>query len=864
MIGSAGTAVLGRRLVRAALACLVAISFLGVPSRSYAASAVGRANSLLARMTLGEELSLVGSDVTGVPRLGIPPLVFSDGPNGVGEGAKNVTSFPNAVDIGASFAPALARRYGQALGAETAASGRDLSAAPTINIVRSPLWGRAAETFGEDPFLTSQLAAPEIEGIQSRRVIAQVKHYAAYNQEVGRFGPALPAPAVNVQVSDRALQEIYFPAFRAAVGTGGAASVMCSYNQINGTPSCQNQTTLSELRSFGLQGFIEPDATLAIRDVLAAARAGVNNFQLGSLASAAAGASGGQGVAETKILSDAVANGTLPRSVIDADARDILIAMARVGLLDHPALSRQSSPSTAAHRALATTISTQATVLLKNRGGTLPFTRAIRSIAVIGADAGRGTQSEESGSPAVVPGQAVITPLAGIRARAPRGTRVSYVAGTKGVVALPVVPSSVLSPTSGSGHGLSGTYFAGTDFSGQPVQQMNVPTLDFASATKAALQPIPGTTAFSARWTGTLTPPKTGLYQFSIAAAGVATLTVNGRQIISTNTEYVTGAPQFPGAPPLVSLGSLRLRAQHPVKIAVDYSTGVSIGGAELHLGWEQPNPKTIQQAVAAAKAAQVAVVFANDRTGEGMDRSSLALQGDQDRLIEAVAKVNRRTIVVLHTAGPVLMPWRDKVAAIVEAWYPGQMSGRAIAQTLFGDVDPSGRLPVTWPATAKQGPTASTQAFPGINNTVPYAEGIFVGYRYYDHFRQRPLYPFGYGLSYTTFTLSHLHVKAVRGGGYRVTVDVRNTGRRLGAEVVELYVGFPALAGEPPRQLKAFAKLSLAPSRHRTVTLTLARSSFAYFRQSQGRLVIAPGRYRIEVGTSSRDLPLTTQIGVR
>ena len=306
------------------------------------------------------------------------------------------------------------------------------------------------------------------------------------------------------------------------------------------------------------------------------------------------------------------------------------------------------------------------------------------------------------------------------------------------------------------------------------------------------------------------------------------------------------------------------MRAQHPVRIAVDYSTGVSIGGAELHLGWELPNPEAIQQAVAVAKRAQVAVVFANDRTGEGMDRSSLALQGDQDRLIAAVAKANRRTIVVLHTAGPVLVPWRDKVAAIVEAWYPGQMSGRAIAQTLFGDVDPSGRLPVTWPASPRQGPTASARAFPGINDTVPYAEGIFVGYRYYDHFQQSPLYPFGYGLSYTTFTLSHLHVRAVPGGGYRVTVDVRNTGRRLGAEVVELYVGFPAAAGEPPRQLKAFAKLSLAPSRHRTVTLTLPRSSFTYFRQSQGRFVIAPGRYRIEVGTSSRDLPLTTQIAVR
>lgn len=846
------------------LGLIVASAALAAPLRAYAATPDQRVDLLLARMTLGEELSLVGSGVAGIPRLGVPPLVFTDGPNGVGEGAQHVTSFPDAVNIGASFDPALARRYGQALGAETAASGKDLIGAPTINIIRSPRWGRAAETFGEDPFLTSRLVAPEIEGIQSRHVIAEVKHYAAYNQEVDRFGPALLAPGVNVQVSDRALQEIYFPGFRAAVGTGGAGSVMCSYNRINGTPSCQNDKTLSELRSLGLRGFVEPDATLAVRDVLAAARAGVNNFQLGSIASAGAGVLGGQGKAETVILSDAVASGSLPRSVVDNSAREILVAMDRVGLLDHPAPALQKSPSKASDRALATAISTQATVLLKNRGGTLPLTRATRSIAVIGADAGPGTQSEEAGSPAVLPGRPVITPLAGIGRRAPLGTRVSYVAGTRGVVALPVLPSRVLSPTSGSGHGLSGTYFAGADFSGAPVEQRNVAAIDFASTSRAPLQPIPGTKASSARWTGTLTPPTTGLYQFSIAAAGIAKLSVAGHQIILTNTEYVSGAPLFPGAPALISLASVRLRAHHNVTIAVEYSTGLSIGGAELHLGWEPPSPTPIDRAVAAAKRARVAIVFANDRTGEGMDRTSLALPGDQDRLIAAVARANRHTVVVLHTAGPVLMPWRRRVASIVEAWYPGQMSGRAIARTLFGDVDPSGRLPVTWPASARQGPTATTRAFPGIADTVSYAEGIFVGYRYYDHFGQKPLFPFGYGLSYTSFTLGHLQVKAMAGGSYRVTVQVRNTGRRRGSDVVELYLGDPSAAGEPPRQLKAFAKVSIAPRGHRSVRLTLPRSSFAYFNPSANAWAVAPGHYRLEVGSSSRDLPLHTQIGVR
>lgn len=826
------------------------------PPPAHAATPAERADALIARMTLDEELSLVGSGAQGVPRLGIPPLRFTDGPNGVGEGAKNVTAFPTAVSIGASFDPSLAGRYGEALGAEAAGSGKNLIGAPTINIVRSPLWGRAAETFGEDPLLTSRLAAPEVRGIQRQRVIAEVKHYAANNQEVGRFGPSLGSPGVDVRVSARALHEIYFPGFRAAVATGGAASVMCSYNRINGTPSCENRATLADLRSFGLQGFVEPDATLAVHDVPAAARAGVDNFQLGSLASAAAGAAGGQGAAETRLLRDAVANGSLPRRVIDTGARNILIAMGRVGLLGRPAPGRRESPGTAAHRALATAISTQATVLLKNRGVTLPLGRTTRSVAVIGADAGPATQFEENGSPAVLPGQPVITPLAGIRRRAPRGTRVTYATGTAGVVALPVVPPSVLAPAAGPGHGLSGFYYAGTGFSGQPVATKTVATLDFASASRAPLVPIPGTAAFSARWAGTLAPPATGLYRFSIAASGIANLTVGGRRVIAANTEFITGAPLFPGAPPISSHASVRLRAHHPVRIAVEYSTGLSIAGAELHLGWEPPNPRRLQQAVAAARRADVAVVFASDRTSEGMDRESLALPGDQDRLIEAVAAANPRTVVVLHTAGPVLMPWRHQAAAIVEAWYPGQMSGTAIARTLFGDADPSGRLPVTWPASGGQGPTASARAFPGLGNSVSYAEGLLVGYRWYDRKGQRPLYPFGYGLSYTTFRLGP---PAVTRTGLRrldVAVPVRNTGSRRGAEIVQLYVGHPAAAGEPPRQLAAFARVELAPGQRATARLRLDRSAFATWDTRRAAWEVRRGRYEIAVGTSSRDLP--------
>ncbi|MGI8506696.1 MAG: glycoside hydrolase family 3 protein [Solirubrobacteraceae bacterium] len=838
-------------------ASAVLLSCVAATAAQAEQSPVQRADALVAKMSLDEKLDLVANGGAGDVRLGIPPLSGVDGPNGIGEGAARVTAFPNAVTIGASWDRELASRYGRALGAEAAGTGHTLLFAPTVNIVRTPLWGREPETFGEDPLLTGQLAASEIRGIQSRHVIAEVKHFAAYNQETGRFGPLLAQPAVNVLVSERALQEIYFPAFRTAVGPGGAGAVMCSYNRIDGPPSCQDPATLGALRGFGLRGFVEPDAKLAVRDVIAAVNAGVDNFQLGSLLSAAGGAGGVSGGPERSALASALGAGTLTPARIDDAARRILVAMLRVGLIGRPR-PPTTIASTPAHRALAVAISAQGTVLLRNRAGVLPLTRRSHSIAVIGFDAGRGTQIEENGSPAVRSSAPVVTPLAAIRARAGRRVRVSYAAGTRGVVALPVLPASALTPSSGSAHGLSGMVDSTGDLSGSPISTRIDPTLDFAGK-RAPLQPIPGTSASSARWSGTLTPPQTGEYRFSLAMSGIARLFIAGRLVAAGNTEFVTGAPQYPGANPVSYQGMVRLTAGRKVAIRVDYSTGVSIAGAELHLGWQPPEPGLIAHAVAAARRAKVAVVFANDVSSEGMDRPSLRLPGDQDRLIEAVTAANPRTIVVLHTAGPVLMPWRSKVAAILEAWYPGQQSGRAIAETLFGDVDPSGRLPVTFPASAHQGPTGSPTgagSFPGIGNTVRYREGIFVGYRYYDRFGQRPLYPFGYGLSYTRFSLGRPKVRAIGPDRFKVSVSVRDTGSRPGAEVIELYVADPASSGEPPRQLEAFAKAFLKRGQRRTVTLGLGASSFAHYDTAHQSWRVTGGRYRIYLGMSSRTSP--------
>jgi beta-glucosidase len=827
------------------LAAAVAVVALAAGRPTIAApgqTAVERANALLAQMTLDEKISLAASGDAGIPRLGVPPLVASDGPNGVRLGTPNVTAFPNAQILAASWDRALARRFGTALGAETAGKGFNLLFAPTVNILRTPKWGRAAETFGEDPYLAGQIAAAEIQGIQGEHVIAQVKHFAANNQEIGRLGNPLGVPlfsaAVNVIVSERALQEIYFPAFKAAVQEGQAASVMCSYPRINGLYACQNPSILGTLKNaWGFLGFVGPDAILAVRNTAAAINAGTDNFLLGGI-----------GASPLQVLRQ------IASERLDDMVRRILTAMFSVGLFDAPNTgSPDAVVSTPEHRALSTEIAARGTVLLKNDGDVLPLTGAVHSIAVVGYDAGPATQTMEGGSAAVVGGP-VVTPLAGITARAGQGVTVTHAPGTLGVVPLAIVPADVLSPSSGSGPGLFGAYYAGMNPGGSPLGAFVSPTLDFDTA-------LP-TGAHSARWTGTLTPTATGTYRFSLGHGGVARLFVDGALIASGDTEIFDGASiGLGGSPALTSQGLASLTAGVPVPITVEYSIGSSFTGSALHLGWQPPDPTLVAEAVAAASAADVALVFVNDVTGEGMDRSSLALPGDQDRLIEAVATANPRTIVVLHTAGPVLMPWLSQVAGVLQAWYPGQESGNAIAAVLFGDVEPSGRLPMTYPVGEDQGPATAPAQYPGVNGVVSYDEGIYVGYRYYDQFAQQPLFPFGYGLSYTSFSLDRLRVGRRHGGRYRVSVRVTNTGHRAGAEVVQLYVAFPASADEPPNQLRAFAKVSVAAGRRKRVRMALDRSSFATWSTADVAWVVEPGEYRLRVGTSSRDLPAEASV---
>jgi beta-glucosidase len=356
-----------------------------------------------------------------------------------------------------------------------------------------------------------------------------------------------------------------------------------------------------------------------------------------------------------------------------------------------------------------------------------------------------------------------------------------------------------------------------------------------------------GGRAWSAHWVGMLTPPSTGRYLFSVTGSGTAQLYVDDKLVATMMRADFAQTVQ----------GTIDLKAGRPVPVDVKFSNASSIMGSAPSLGWQPPDPDMRAKAVAAAKAADVAIVFAAEQLGEGQDKVTLPLPGDQDDLIQAVADANPRTVVVLHTSNPVAMPWLSKVAAVIEAFYPGQEAGSSIAGILFGDVNPSGKLAMTFPANESQGPGAFFLDYPGDGMTVNYSEGVLVGYRFYDAEKQEPLFPFGFGLSYTTFLYGSLVVQHTGGDQASVSVRVTNTGKRAGAEVVQLYLGFPAAAEEPPKQLRGFEKVALKPGESKVVTMKLDKDTLSAWDTDTHAWKVYPGTYSVMVGSSSRDIRL-------
>ncbi|MFU8853670.1 glycoside hydrolase family 3 C-terminal domain-containing protein [Micromonospora sp. SL1-18] len=803
-----------------------------------------RAHQVLARMTLDEKITMLGLTASpdgyqnhfpAIPRLCIPRLILQDGPAGVAGGFRGVTQLPAPIGVAASWDRSVAARYGHIQGSESWGKGIHVAQGPNVNIARVPQNGRTFEAYGEDPHLVSQIAVANIKAIQATGAMADIKHLAANNQESNRL-------SINEHIDERTLREIYFPAFEAGVRDGDVATAMCAYNQINGDYSCANSNLMSDLfkNEYEFAGFIRSDFG-AVHDVAASYNAGMDQAKP-------------QHNAELKA---AVLAGTVPMPRIDDAVRRVLREMFRFHLFDHPPTGNPNTVVTSPeHAAVARDLAEQGTVLLKNADATLPLrTEATHSIAVIGADGGDGAYTAGGGSSHVIPPY-VVTPYDGIKQRAGGGTQVTYTPG--GSQGAPAIPSSALTPPSGSGNGLLGRYYNNENRSGSPVLTRTDPNIDFTWGTgNNAVSPGPGVNAthWSAEWTGTLTAAETGVYTFTLNSDDGSWLYLDGKLVIDNGGNHG----------PRTRKGTISLVAGQKYQLKVDYFN--AIGGEQVHLGWQPPGTGQYAEAEQAAKDADVAIVFANDVESEGTDRPNLSLPNDQDGVIDAVAEANPNTIVVLHTGSAVTMPWLDKVKAVVEGWYAGQEDGNAIAAVLFGDVNPSGKLPLTFPKDESDTPAHTPQQWPGVDGQAYYSEGLHVGYRWYDAQDIEPLFPFGYGLAYTTFALSHLVAapKQLSAGDHEtVSIDVTNTGHRAGAEVVQLYVEMPSGVGEPPKQLKGFQKVSLGPGQKKRVTFRLTPRDLSYWDTRAKGWVMAAGDYKIMVGTSSRDIAASDTIRVK
>ncbi len=790
-------------------------------SRSHTKSPAALAAEVVKRMTLRQKVDFVvlaeeppyENINSGIPSLCIPPLTLTDGPNGIAGGATGVTQLPAAIGLAASFNPAVAFSTGQVEGAEARTKGLDVVQGPELNLARVPQSGRTFEAYGEDPYLTGVMGTANIKGIQSQGVMAQAKHFTAYTQETDRV-------RLNQDVSERALEEIYDAPFAAAVQQGHVASVMCSYGSVNGMNTCSDPALSAQLRAWGFEGFLRSDLA-AVPNASAAFQSGLDLLK----------------PASAPTLTRLVSTGVIPIANLDSAVASVLQAMFAYGLIAQPLPTTIHAKATSAgHSAVALSAAESSMVLLKDRGGILPLSSDVRSVAVIGSDAGAQATTSGRGS-SQVRATTVSTPISALEATLGRRVQVRYVPADSPRLTLPPIPAQDL--ISGgplpSQTPLPSTPTAGGAGGGK--RDLRLAPTTPAAATASS----PGTGPGWATWSSVLRVPRTGTYQLSIEQNGDTWLYLDGRPLISSPGTH--GRSLWSTTFTLVAGRHYRLNVRW---LMVRGQLSPQLGFADVS--------REIAAAVSAARRASVAVVFAGVSQTESVDRPSLSLPGDADALISAVAAANPRTVVVLNTGGAVLMPWIDSVAAVLEAWYPGQEDGTATAAVLEGRVDPSGHLPVTFPAVSNPSPVGTPAQFPGVDGTVNYSEGLEIGYRWYQDHGVTPLFPFGYGLSYTSFSLSNATVHTQRHEAV-VELTVTNPGRRVGTAVIQAYVRYPDGAGEPPEQLRAFDAVPLAPQQSSRVQLALPASAFQAYLNGGFRTV--PGLYSIDIGQSSANQPI-------
>ena len=863
-----------------------------------------RVDKLLSQMTLNEKLTLIHGThedpavyqgqagyLAGIPRLGIPGLRFADGPPGV------LTRHPSqgetaTMGVAATFSIKTAEANGLVIGREDRALGIDVSLQPFVNIDRDLEFGRGYNTFGEDPFLTSQMGVAEVKGIQSQHVMAQIKHFVGYDSDND-----------STFIDDQTLHEVYVAPFDLAIRMADVSSIMCSYNRLNGTFACGNKDSLTKILrdEIGFKGFVTSDwgavhAVSFINSGLdmempgeptpgaawnipsffdaqpvpppppARAASAIDDMMDmfgGHIPEEPAPARGGMGDFGVKLdpkkMPDALKDNTVNEAAITRAAGRVLYEIAHFGYLDGQSKHEVTEQSIEANAKIIEKTGEEAAVLLKNQDSALPLKAAdLDSVVLIGPTAGQVDSIGINGERSVgLPGRQV-GPLAAMKKIS--GNANIQFAVNDDMTGTPI-PASAFSHDGKPGlvrlNFSQGNADANPDYVDLQVDS----TLKNGEALPNNATPT---------WKGSLTPPHAGTYWLYLQALGTnARISLDGKRLGSTGAFQggvhgdILQANQDNVVPTPDGLDNVRRAVDltaGPHAIEISTSSDTSAAPVQVRLNWYTPEQRKAdhEAAIAAAKSAKTAVVFIWTRLSP-----VFGLPGDQDKLVEEIAAVNPNTIVVLNTSQPVALPWVDKVKAVLEMWWPGDEGGWSTANLLLGKTSPAGRLPVTWgkrledyPATDPKHPERSMK---GVDGKTTYSEGVNVGYRWFDKEKINPLFAFGHGLSYTTFEYSGLTVDKAADGGLDVKVHIKNTGSANSDEVPQVYLSAPSEIPSgvqfPVRALVAFDRVRIAAGEAKTVTLHVDERQLQYWSTKDTKWVTATGKRTVSVGASSRDL---------
>lgn len=805
-----------------------------------------RIEQLADQMTLEEKVSILsGEDFWSVPaveRLGIGKLRVSDGPNGARGGGSLIggvksASFPVGIALGATWNVALVEEIGAALADEVKSKGAHMLLAPTVNIHRSVSNGRNFECYSEDPILTAELATAYITGLQGQGIGATIKHFAGNESEIERT-------TISSEIDERTLREIYLVPFEWAVKKAKTWGVMSSYNKLNGVFTSEHDWLLGTVLrdEWGFDGIVMSD-WFGSHSTVETVNAGLDLEMPGPTRD------------RGQKLIDAVQSGAVSEATLRQRVVNMLRLMERVGSLDDHRAFVEHANDRPEHRALIRRAGAEAAVLLSNNG-ILPLAGE-GSIAVIGPNA--KTAQIMGGGSAQLNAHYRISPWQGLVDAVGEG-RLRYAQGCSNNRFEPLLRGEC-----------TVDYFANETLDGEPVfsgTQDEAQAFWIGHVADGKVDPQ----HFSARISGRFTPEASGEHRVGVYAAGFAKVFVDGKLVADAWTHWTKGRTFFEeGCDEVV--GSVTLEGGRDYDVVIEFATKdfSTLGLAAFACGIGLPlGDEAIAEAVRLAREADTAVVFVG-RNGEwdteGSDLADITLPGRQDELVAAVAAANPNTIVVLQTGGPVEMAWLGSVAAVLQSWYPGQEAGNAIADVLTGAVEPSGRLPQTFPVRWNDNPAHSQdgQVYPGFEGKVRYEEGIFVGYRHYDRMGLKPLFPFGFGLGYTQFEVGDLSVDDTRfeaDGAVEVTFGVTNVGARDGQAVVQLYVSDDVASDpRPAKELKAFAKVAVKAGETAQVSLALDARAFAYYRAQAKHWLVENGSFTLRVGLSSADLPLNAKL---